>query len=325
MLDVFITIDTEVYPLFPDWKKDNLERDIDRDIYARTADGEYGLKYQIDVMNRYGIKAVFFIEGLFASAVGLDPLRNMVRLIIDNGHEVQLHLHPEWLEWIPDSPIQYAGRWAVNQFSYLEQTQLISMGKSNLNNAGATSVIAFRAGDYAANSDTLLALAKNGISYDTSCNPCYERSFPDIPESRSITQPKIWSDIEELPISYWETRPVGRRHAQLTSSSMAEFRNSLWHAYRNQWKSFVIVSHSFEMLKRRRQRISAPSKDQVVISRFVELCQFLQRHSDKFRTCGFGDYASDRMGNGQGDKAVYRSSLFHTACRVIQQGYRRLT
>ena len=160
MLNVLITVDTEVYPLLPGWRGENLRRDIQRDIYGETTKGNFGISYQLEVLNRHGIKAVFFIESLFALAVGIEPLAEMVRKITKAGHEVQLHLHPEWLSWMNKPPVPACGRQQIREFSLDEQTELIRIGIANLQAAGACGVSAFRAGDYAANNDTLIALAK---------------------------------------------------------------------------------------------------------------------------------------------------------------------
>src|SRR5438034_4611872 len=95
-LNVFLTVDTEVWPRTPDWIATGLSPEIDRFIYGVTADGQFGLKYQIDMLNEYGLKAVFLVEALFACIVGLEPLRKIVSLIQAGGHDVQLHIHTEW-------------------------------------------------------------------------------------------------------------------------------------------------------------------------------------------------------------------------------------
>src|SRR6478609_6242763 len=99
MLNVFITVDTEVWPLLPDWREAGLTRDIDRDIYGNTPSGSYGISYQMDVLDRHGLKGVFFVEPLFAEVAGRDRLRAIVAEIQGRGHEVQVHIHPEWLGW----------------------------------------------------------------------------------------------------------------------------------------------------------------------------------------------------------------------------------
>src|SRR5207248_10513853 len=144
-------------------------------------------------------------------------------------------------------------------------------GLRNLAAAGAPAVTAFRAGDYAANLDTLDALREHGIAYDTSYNPCYLCSFPGGGELRPTTQMRVVRNVCEVPVSYWRTWPIGHRHAQLTCASGAELRAALWHARRHEWDSFVIVSHSFELLKRRRRRVDDPLPDPVGVGRFLHL------------------------------------------------------
>src|SRR5450432_4005187 len=105
MLDVFITVDTEVWPRYADWRQARLARDIERDIYGMTKQGEFGVGYQMDVLDAHGLRAVFFVEALFAMVVGFEALTRLVQMIQQRGHEVQLHLHTEWLKWIEPSPL----------------------------------------------------------------------------------------------------------------------------------------------------------------------------------------------------------------------------
>lgn len=102
MLNVFLTIDTETYPKTPNWRETGLSEEIERDIYGATPQGEFGLRYQIEKLNAYGLKAVFFVEALFACEVGLAPLRNIVETVQSGGHDVQLHIQPEWVAWMTE-------------------------------------------------------------------------------------------------------------------------------------------------------------------------------------------------------------------------------
>ena len=61
MVNVLITIDTEVYPLLKGWQEDSLKRDLDRDIFGSTLSGEVGLSFQLRAFRTYGLKAVFFV------------------------------------------------------------------------------------------------------------------------------------------------------------------------------------------------------------------------------------------------------------------------
>ena len=53
----------------------------------------------------HGLKGVFCVEPLFATRLGLARLQKMVGLIQDAGHEVQLHLHTEWVDEANDGTL----------------------------------------------------------------------------------------------------------------------------------------------------------------------------------------------------------------------------
>src|SRR5207248_1014096 len=104
MLNVFLTFDTEAWPFTPGWRESALDQDLRRDVYGETRQGTFGLEYQLDLLSAHGLKGVFLVEALFACAVGRELLCKVVKLIQGKGHEVQLHLHPQWLEWLDPSP-----------------------------------------------------------------------------------------------------------------------------------------------------------------------------------------------------------------------------
>lgn len=104
MLKVLITIDTETHPIAGNWKQDRLAADMKRDVYGQIDDHAVGLEYQLDTLSKHGLKASFMVESLFAAVpeVGEQPLRDIVRAITTGGHDVQLHPHPEWIQYLPD-------------------------------------------------------------------------------------------------------------------------------------------------------------------------------------------------------------------------------
>lgn len=323
MLNVLLTIDTEVYPLHPNWREENLAADLARDIDGRTSQGNFGLSFQLNLLRAHNLTASFFVESLFASAVGLAPLNKIVDQIQSAQSEVQLHLHPEWLAWTDRPILPHNHRHQLRQFTAAEQFTLIATGLTNLAAAGSKTIRAFRAGDFAANSDTLTALNQNGLLYDTSYNPCYPNSLSDAPEL-SAAQPTRVANLHEFPVSHWKDRLGNTRHAQLCSTSSAELQGALLAAHRADWHSFIIVSHSFELLKNRRQRIANPAPDPIVVNRFKNLCRFLDEHRDKFQTCGFNDLDPAEIPETAQEKPL-RSPVRRTLWRVAEQAYRRLT
>jgi len=94
---VIVSIDAEIAPHTSDWQRDCGRFAADRDLYGITERGERGLRYQLDVIERHGLKAVVFLEALSAGVLGLDLLTEVVRLVQKRGHEVGLHIQTEWL------------------------------------------------------------------------------------------------------------------------------------------------------------------------------------------------------------------------------------
>ena len=321
-LSVYITVDTEVWPRFSNWRSSGLRDDIRRDIYGETPEGDFGIPFQTRLLNEHGLKAVFFVESLFACTVGLGPLREIVGLVQGAGHEVQLHLHTEWLAWM--APSVLPGRTGQNcrDFTLDEQTLLIRLAKENLQAAGATNVTAFRAGNYGANFDTLRALERNGIRLDTSYNAMYLDRECGLGMSERLLQPRWVEGVYEVPITFFEDRPRGRvRHAQVCAASAAEMEGALTGAWSDGWKSFVIVSHGFELIKDRKQTAEPPRPDRIVINRFRRLCRFLAEHKDRFRTRRFSDIQPEPA--VQPARAL-RSSVRGTAFRYAEQLARRV-
>ena len=326
MVNVFITVDTEISPRTRDWRAEDFPRHYRRDIEGATARGDFGVAHQINVLDEYGLKGVFFVEPLFADVVGPEPLRRIVDLVQSRGHEVQLHLHTEWLAHMPADRSPLPGRTGndIKDFSEDEQTVLLARGLENLRACGARNVTAFRAGNYGANFATLRALARNGIRYDTSHNTCYLDSACDMrTDDECFQHPRKIEGVYEFPITYFHDWPGHRRHAQLCACSAAEMEAALMAAWRAGRYAFVLVSHSFELI--RRPRSLGPARpDPVVARRFIRLCRFLADNRDKFVTRGFNDIDPASIPPGPASAEPLHSSVFRTAGRAAGQLVRRV-
>lgn len=323
MLNVFITVDTEIWPRLPDWKGTGFSSEMDRDIYGITPEGEFGICFQMDLLDQYGLKAVFFVESLFASAVGLNPLREIVQAIQNGGHEVQLHIHTEWLGKLTDNLLPGRTGKNMKDFSMEEQERLIARGIENLKACGVKTVSAFRAGNYGANFDTLRALFKNGILYDTSYNVCYLDLTCGMRTAQPLLQPMFIEGVYEFPVSFFQDWPGHRRHIQLCACSWRELQNSLLWAWRSGWHSVILVSHSFEMIKRPAHPAKQASVQSIVVRRFRQLCRFLGSNRDKFRTRLFSELDPKDIPLGL-PAPVFQSGMHHTAWRFLEQAAGRI-
>jgi hypothetical protein len=155
---VFITIDTEYSSgLYTGPGPADRAENYARSIACLTPDGPAGITHKLALLRRYGQKAVFFVDPMPALVWGVTAIEDIVGPIIEAGQDVQLHCHTEWLGLAGAANPLASGRTGQNiaDFPFDEQCQLIDFARSTLIAAGAPAPVAFRAGNYGANDDTL--------------------------------------------------------------------------------------------------------------------------------------------------------------------------
>jgi hypothetical protein len=282
-LNVYITVDTETW--CGGWNNIDAKfpQAFKNYIYGKTNKGDYGLPFQLKLLNEHGLKAVFFVEPLFSMRFGQSYLDEVVGLVLDANQSVELHVHPEWTDESNSVIFPHIKnkREHLKYFTVQEQTHLLSLGKDLLIDAGCNNVTAFRAGSFGANNDTLRAVEANGLSIDSSYNYCFGENC-EISVFDDIQQPVKHNRIIEVPMTTFIDGSSKRRHTQLTACSYAELSSSMMNAYEQNWQSYVLLSHSFELMKP-----DFSSYDKYVVKRFEKLCIFLADNTDKFQTSFF--------------------------------------
>lgn len=274
MTAVYLTIDTEYAAHLPGangtpgTRADNFARSI----ACETLAGPVGILHQMDVMDAHGLKAVFFVDPMPALLWGVAAIEDIVGPIVARGHDVQLHCHTEWLEHADVTPLagMKTGR-NLKDFTLDEQRTILSYARDTLIAAGAPPPVAFRAGNYGANDDTLAALAELGVAYDTShCPALAGRGDCSISLGRDDLRPVVHCGVIEVPTACVESFGGNLRHGQLTALSLRELVAAVRHARNEKIPSVTLVSHSFELLSRDRRRTN-----RLVASRFARFCAAL--------------------------------------------------
>ena len=282
MTDVLITIDTEL-SVSRHRRGATLDTNRAASIDGAVAEGHFGIGWQMDRLEAHGLRGVFFVDPMPARVVGAGFLADIVGPIVARGHEVQLHIHTEWLALTTGSPTPIGSGQFIRDFAEGDQAALIREAADALVAAGAPKPIAFRAGNYAASDETLSALAREGILWDSSFNADYLGSACRITLPASSNAPVRHGGLIELPVSGLNDRPGSFRPAQVCAVSQWEMSAALDHAVAVGQATFVIVSHSFEMLSRDRKR-----PNRMVMARFETLCRHIAEY-DGLRSVGFRD------------------------------------
>lgn len=258
MTRVYITIDTEYSSGFCTGRS-RAERaeNYARCIACITPEGAAGISHKLQLLEQHQQQAVFFVDPMPALIWGIAAIEDVVGPIIEAGQDVQLHCHTEWLAHAgSDNPLT-SGRTGQNiaDFPIDEQFELLQFARDALVAAGAPLPVAFRAGNYGANDDTLKVLAELGLAYDSSHTP----ALPDAcrislgPQDRD---PLPHHGIIEVPVGTIGTLNGGQRHAQITALTLDEMLAAVRHARDAGHENFVLVSHSFELINRRRLAVN---------------------------------------------------------------------
>lgn len=285
MLPVLITIDTEYSSGLYKRGMHDRAANFAATIACRSERGEAGIFHQMRMFAEHGLKAVFFVDPLPAMVWGQEAVDDVVKPILAAGQEVQLHIHTEWLEFAHHNLVGGRTGQHMKDFRQDDQAVLIEFGIARLVEAGAPRPIAFRAGNYGANDDTLRALAECGIAWDSSFAPGFAASDCTIPLTPGDCSPTLRHGVAELPIAAIDGPRGGWRHGQITALSLAELKAATLHAASADWPALVLVSHSFELFDRARARPNT-----VVKRRFEAFCRWLGE-SEIARTAGFADLA----------------------------------
>jgi hypothetical protein len=314
---VLLTFDVEVWCNGWDQLDAVFPSSFERYVYGRSKRGDYALPKTLEILNAHDLRGVFFVEPLFAARFGFVYLRTIVDLIRNAGQDVQLHLHPEWVDEISPSiiPDNRIKRPHMGSYTLAEQQTLISQGKQMLLAAGGGPINAFRAGNFSCNRDTFHALRANDIFIDSSVNAHYDESGSDLPDGSSRSIPSVVEGVSSFPVSLF-TDGLGKvRPVQVGSCGFGELCEVMESAAASGQSELVVVSHNFEMLKP-----DSSQADSIVVSRFERLCRYLGENRHRLPTAGYADCS---VGERPVAQEMPHCSVYATLGRHIAQLSRR--
>lgn len=318
-MKVYLTFDVEIWCNGWDDLDGRFRSSLERYVYGRSRHGDYALPKTLEILDGNGLTGVFFVEPMFAARFGLEHLATIVGLIQPSGHDIQLHLHPEWTDEI--RPLVFPGairkRQHLSHYTLAEQCTLIALGRKLLADAGAKIATAFRAGSFAANADTYRALNICGIRTDSSLNAVHPDSGLDLRGGIDFFHPVEIDNTLVLPMTVFRDGTGRLRPAQVGACSFAEIRMALESAAAIGVEHFVMLSHNFEMLKPDR---SAP--DAIVVRRFQNLCAYLAANRGRYQVSTLGE--QPQITSQGAGTALPHAGLLATLERHGEQALRRV-
>lgn len=134
---------------------------LPRQVDTTCKDGiRCGLMEMVRMLREQGWAGTFFLNVYEYQRWGEVEMRNIATKLQAAGQDVALHTHPQWA-YDP-------GRHAMYEYSFDEQMAIIRDGVQLLAAWTGRPVVAHRAGDYTADENTIVALARNGLRVDSS-------------------------------------------------------------------------------------------------------------------------------------------------------------
>jgi hypothetical protein len=318
-VNVFITIDTE-HSIGGAYRDPELKPvGNEKRIFGKINGKEYGIPMMMDIAERYGIPLSFFVETLNQSYFGQSQTREVCQYIMKRGHDVQLHLHPTFLNF--EEKIPASGKYSDNMCAYdLDfQTELIRRGKSALTDYCGRPPIAFRAGNFAANINTLRALRANGLlidsSYTAHCNAICKDLHNDAFGIEGIWELPITNFVENTFLRGKRFKPL-----DLNSVSFAEMRSVLYQSGIGHGPANItILLHSFSFIKAKDLQYRECTVNNQAIQRFERICRYLGNHLETFSPAVHSNTKDFTSANSGEQPAFFSMPPHRSLLRYIQQ------
>ena len=353
MVKIFITIDVETSIGGAFAKPDKLRPvGADKRIYGQIGKREFGIPLIIDILNKHNLKATFFVEPFCSFYFGEKIIKEICHYILNRGHDVQLHLHPNYQifkcpDWQERAKRKELFPDIIARYTLDEQINLIKQGKKILEKYGIKP-IAFRAGCFGANLNTLMALKENDFLIDSSYNlsflgkTCFIHSLHLTSHlSRFTSHPSLLTShispltsyvsrltylndltlingIYELPITNYYDFKIGNfkrlRTLDVCAVSFYEMKKILRYALKKGPKHITFILHSFSLIKKRDVQYKTARPNFIVINRFKKLCEFLSKNKNLFEVIALSQFAQSL--------SDYGLSTTHYELRTTHYGLR---
>ncbi|WP_020223825.1 polysaccharide deacetylase family protein [Holdemania massiliensis] len=220
-------------------------------IYADLGNkGKWGIDKIMDICKAYGVKGLFFVDIAEAWDYGEEKIAGVLKHIQARGHDVGVHIHPDHMA--------DRKRLFLWEYTYEEQYEIIKKCTEFYVCTLGKKPIAFRAGKYGANYDTLDILSKLGYLADFS--EFYGQKWCGINPPLTCTKLVRYKSLLEVPTTaYMSFNQFGySRFDKLdTNMDLGEFRKIVPQLVRSDEVDVIVsFAHSFSLIDWRTRKDS---------------------------------------------------------------------
>jgi len=287
-LNVGLTFDIE-FSINGAFAEPETRKPLGRDgLLCRMEGREAGIGTILNILNKHGLKATFFIETLQTAWFGDDEMGDVARRIAAEGHELQLHLHPAWLlfdnpDWrtaVLETPPVAEVHDSLLARPAEEARAIIEQGKAVFARWSLPAPTAVRTGSLIMDRALYPVFRDAGLTISSSVGcGIYQPQAPDL---NLYCAPRRFDEVMEIPVtSYWGADPLLRRRKRLATvigMGTREQKALLQSAQKSGAPCLVILSHVSEFCTLNEDRTIRPNTR--TIRKFEQLCSSLARSPD---------------------------------------------
>lgn len=222
---------------------------VDDLIYGIINGEQFGLMKILNLLEKYNIKATFFVDFAEVNSWGKESIKKVCNDIIYMNQDVQVHLHPEHFG--------DKNREELNQYTYDEQKYMIGKCIEYYEEFIGRKPIAFRAGKFSANEDTLKVLNYYDMKIDSSYvkNNVWSKLNNIFVSTNKI---ESYERLYEIPITMFKERFFNIEGTKFdkyypldfNAVTLAEFKRIVDYHKKNGEMTLLSLMHSFSFIKR---------------------------------------------------------------------------
>lgn len=268
----FISFDVEALPGRAD------QDHVNRLIWGKMSNGEYGIRRLCNILNQHKIKGNFLIDISSCVLYGDKIVSEIGNFILEQGHELHVHLHSEWLIRKWNIQGAFTGPASMNLLDRNINIAFMKFSAFKYRQIFNLEPVLFRAGGFHFNTYTVEGAGLVGFKMLSNYNATRHASYFDISDKGSRNEPFEWENgLIELPVDF-SPEPL----------------SFVWEKYegafdrvrdRKETKTFNLTLHSWSLLGRTGEYF-----DHVVPEhedKLHKICNHLNEHT---QPVGYSDY-----------------------------------
>jgi hypothetical protein len=271
---------------------------IDSLVWGRLGGQEYGLRRICGLLEQHGLKGNFFVDFATCTFEGTGAAQKIVDYLVGQGHEVHMHLHPEWLAQAWGLRVDVGKSIKLDSIPYEMARRFLEFTVAKYEQFVGKPPRLFRSGAYRMNPELVLAAGALGIGALSNVRGDMVRDDAADGDPVPDREPFRWENgVIEIPVE------VSSPEAATFESYLRKYDAAV--KRKTVERTFNVVMHSWSLIRRNEQGVHDRFEPEYE-RRLHQICEHAATHG---RGRGYAEYLDQR----RVPRPVIRLSRIRTA------------